>query len=304
MKSRLQLTRWSLPTDPAVQSKFLPPPSSLQFVRVSAVGFLLGLIVFCLGAVQRAYCQDVMKPAVLDTAAEANGTADLTPSPGINLLTESPTLAETLAPPDLDATPASPRTTTTVTPSKAPVESELIVEGLASYGHYRIFASGSDCKLYTAGVEYDRHSWGSFLKARVDYVAEFLPVVLLDAPVTQDIWGSPTSPNRHIVPGVGIAPIGFRMLWRDHKAIMPFLEAKGGILGFTQKVLSQEATYEDFSLQTTTGVKVNMNRRLDLRLGLFGDFHFSNGFIVPVDPGLDVMNANLGLVYHLGRISQ
>jgi hypothetical protein len=128
--------------------------------------------------------------------------------------------------------------------------------------------------------------------------------VLLDAPVTQDIWGTPTSPNRHVVPGVGIAPIGFRMLWRDHKAIMPYLEAKGGILGFTQKVLSQEATYEDFSLQSATGVKVKVNQRWDMRLGLFSDFHFSNGFIVPVDPGLDVMNANLGLVYHLGRMSQ
>jgi len=92
------------------------------------------------------------------------------------------------------------------------VESELIVEGLASYGHYKIFASGSGCKLYTGGVEYDRHSWGYFLRARVDYVAEVLPLVLLDAPVTQDIWGTPTSPDRHIVPGIGFSPIGFRLL--------------------------------------------------------------------------------------------
>jgi hypothetical protein len=35
-----------------------------------------------------------------------------------------------------------------------------------------------------------------------------------------------------------------------------------------------------------------------LRLGLFSDFHFSDGFIVPEDPGLDVMNANLGFSYH------
>lgn len=179
-------------------------------------------------------------------------------------------------------------------------ESELIVEGLASYGHYKIFASGSDCKLYTAGVEYDRHSWGSFLKARIDYVAEFLPVVLLHAPLTQDIWGTPTSPDHHIVPGMGISPIGFRMMWRDRKAIKPYLEAKGGMLGFTQKVLSQRATYEDFSLQSTAGLNVNMSNKWGLRLGLFGDFHFSDDFIVPVNPGIDVMNANLGLVYRFG----
>jgi len=60
-------------------------------------------------------------------------------------------------------------------PAKQPVESDLTVEGLASYGHYKIFASGSSCHLYTGGVEYDRHSWGYFLKARMDYAAEFLP---------------------------------------------------------------------------------------------------------------------------------
>jgi hypothetical protein len=44
-----------------------------------------------------------------------------------------------------------------------------------------------------------------------------------------------------------------------------------------------------------------MNARWDLRLGLFSDFHFSNGFIVPVNPGLDVMNANFGLSYNFGK---
>jgi hypothetical protein len=184
---------------------------------------------------------------------------------------------------------------------KRPVESELIVEGLASYGHYKIFASGSGCKLYTGGVEYDRHSWGYFLRARVDYVAEVLPLVLLDAPVTQDIWGTPTSPDRHIVPGIGFSPIGFRLLWRDHKAIKPYLTAKGGMLIFPQKVLSQEATYESFSLQSAMGVQTRLTQRFDLRLGLFSDFHFSDAFIVPVNPGLDVMNANLGLSYHFGK---
>ena len=45
--------------------------------------------------------------------------------------------------------------------------------------------------------------------------------------------------------------------------------------------------------------KSGMNERFDLRLGLFGDYHFSDAFIVPVNPGLDVMNATMGLTYHL-----
>ena len=186
-------------------------------------------------------------------------------------------------------------------PARQPVDADVTVEGLASYGHYKIFASGSGCHLYTAGVEYDRHSWGYFLRARMDYAAEFLPVVLLDAPVTQDIWGTPTTPDRHIVPGVGFSPIGFRMMWRDHKAVKPYLTAKGGMLLFPQKVLSQESTYVNFSLQSATGVEARLTPRFDLRLGLFSDFHFSNSFIVPVNPGLDVMNANLGITYHLGK---
>jgi len=195
------------------------------------------------------------------------------------------------------------REVTAATP--APVESELIGEGLVSYGNYKIFASGYDEKLFTAGVEYDRHSWGYFLGAQVDYVAEFLPFVLLDKPLHTDIWGSPVPQSekniRQHVPGIGFSPIGFRLQWRGRKAIKPYLEAKGGMIVFGKKVPSSEAAYENFSLQSATGVQVRMSDRWGLRLGLFSDFHFSDDFIVPVNPGLDVMNANLGISYHFAR---
>ncbi len=187
------------------------------------------------------------------------------------------------------------------TTAQPPVARELTFVSLASYGHYKIFASGSGAKLYTSGVEYDRNSWGRLLGARFDYVAEFLPFVLLDAPAQTDIWGNPMTKVRKLVPGVGFSPIGFRLLWRDGKAIKPYLMAKGGVIIFTQKELSQQATYENFSLQSNTGLQVKMTPRIDLRLGLFGDFHFSDDFIVPVNPGLDVMNASLGITYHLGH---
>lgn len=197
---------------------------------------------------------------------------------------------------------------------KRPVKSEIIVEGLVSYGNYKIFASGYDMKLFTAGVEYDRHSWGYFLKAQLDYVAEFLPFVLLDKPLREDIYGNPyadpysnppvtideSKKIRQKVPGIGLSPIGFRMLWRPSKKIQPYLEAKGGILGFTHKVPSSVSAYENFSLQSAMGAEVKMSARWGLRLGLFSDFHFSNAFVVPNNPGLDVMNANLGLSYHFG----
>jgi lipid A 3-O-deacylase PagL len=184
------------------------------------------------------------------------------------------------------------------------VEQELIFEGLVSYGNYTIFASGYDDKLFTAGVEYDRHSWGHFLKSQMDYVAEVLPFVLLDKPLCVVRFGVPCAPIsqsklvREYVPGIGISPIGFRWQWRSNTAIRPYLEAKGGMLGFTQKVPAAAAAYENFSLQSAMGVQIKMNERWGLRLGLFSDFHFSNAFVVPNNPGLDVMNANLGLSYH------
>ena len=182
------------------------------------------------------------------------------------------------------------------------MEQELIVSGLVSYGNYKIFASGYDEKLFDAGIEYDRHSWGYFLNAQADYVAEFLPFILLDKPLHTDIFGNPVPQKekniREYVPGVGIFPIGFRLQWRSKKVIKPYLEAKGGMIGFTKKVPSSEAAYENFSLQTATGVQVKMSDRWGMRLGLFSDFHFSDGFVVPVNPGLDVMNANLGVSYH------
>ncbi len=199
---------------------------------------------------------------------------------------------------------ASPLVTATYHPPKPRPESEITVEGLVSYGNYHIFASGENCKLYDVGIEYDRHYWGHLFKARVDYVAEIMPMVLLNQPTLMDIWGNTQSQSRKTIPGVDISPIGIRWLWRDGKVIKPYLMAKGGALVFSQKPLSNKTTYENLSLQSAFGVEVRMNDRYDLRLGLFGDFHFSDGFIVPVNPGLDVMNATFGLTYHLGSKRQ
>jgi Lipid A 3-O-deacylase (PagL) len=186
-------------------------------------------------------------------------------------------------------------------PSKTPPERELIVEGLASYGNYRIFAAGRDCKLYSAGLEYDRHSWGYFLRAQMDYVAEYLPLVLLREPTVTYPWGQPVTAARRIVPGMGFSPIGFRMLWRSNTSFKPYLLAKGGMIVFDKKVPASAASYQNFSLQSAMGVQTRLTPRVDLRLGLFSDFHFSNAFMVPDNPGLDVMNANLALSYHLGK---
>jgi hypothetical protein len=179
-----------------------------------------------------------------------------------------------------------------------PVESELTFEGQGSFGNYKIFAQGEDSKLFTSGVEYERHSWGCLLNAQVYYVAEFLPFVLLDQPANLNYYGIPRSTDKQFVPGIGITPIGFRMLWRDGKAIKPYLMAKGGFLVFSKKAESPNASYENISLRSEVGVQIRMTKRVDLRLGI-GDYHFSNAFIVPSNPGLDVMSYMGGIAWHL-----
>lgn len=177
----------------------------------------------------------------------------------------------------------------------------VVLEGLYSFGNYNLFASGSGCKLFTGGVEYDRHSWGYFLRARMDYVGEVLPFVLLQEPTASDYHGYPTTTQRRLVPGIGFSPIGFRMLWREGRRFQPYMEEKGGMVVFTRKVINANSTYEEFTLQSSSGVLVRTGGRFDLRVGLYSDFHMSNAFMVPTNPGLDVMNANIGLSYELGR---
>jgi hypothetical protein len=183
---------------------------------------------------------------------------------------------------------------------RRPLESELIVEGLASFGHYKIFATSYWEKLYTGGIEYDRHTWGTFLGSQMDYVAEILPLTLLREPAKLDIWGNPLTTARTTLPGLGISPIGLRMMWRNRKAYRPYFIVKGGVIAFDKKALSPDATYMDFSLQIGIGMQARLTPRLDLRVG-YSDFHFSDAFLVPINPGLDVMSCNAGIVYHLGR---
>lgn len=180
------------------------------------------------------------------------------------------------------------------------VESELAFEARSSFGHYHIFAGTWWSYLWLAGLEYDRHSWGKFIGARMDYVAEILPVVILRQPVTTDVFGDPLALGHENVAGLGMSPIGVRMLWRDGKAWKPFFIAKGGMLGLTQKALSKYASYENFTLQQSTGIQFRLNHRWDARVGV-SDFHFSNGFIVQSNPGIDEMMYDVVLCYHLGK---
>ena len=181
-----------------------------------------------------------------------------------------------------------------------PVKSELVYEGIGSFGHFHIYADSWWSNIHLAGLEYDRNSWGTFLGAQMDYSADFLPVAILTQPSKTDEWGDALTTNRQHVAGLAISPAGLRMMWFSDKRVKPYYLIKGGVIVFTKKALSQYASYENFTLQESLGVQFKLTNRWDFRTG-FLFFHFSNAFIVPSNPGLDSMTYNVGLAYHLGR---
>jgi len=184
--------------------------------------------------------------------------------------------------------------------ARVPTESELFFFGFTSIGHNKVFADTYWSELHVGGMEYDRNSWGKFLTARMDYVAAIEPILLLHEPADTDVWGDPLSKAQKYVPGLGIEPIGLRWTWFDKRWAKPYFLARGGLFTFTEKAISPKASYLNFSLHFGTGVQVRLTERFELRMeGAYQ--HFSNGFAVPYNPGLDVMTINAGISYHLGK---
>ena len=206
------------------------------------------------------------------------------------------------ATPDIDFQAQDPQTPTPDKPKKHTPESELAVEGMVSYGNWQIFAAGIWEHLYTAGFEYDRHSWGEFAGAQMDYAADFTPLVLLREPAALNAYGIRRSKpgNDVTLHGLAFSPIGLRMEWRPKKKFKPYFTVMGGAIGFTKKALSPDASYFDFTLHESIGFYLQMSQRVDMRFGLFGDYHFSNAYVTSFNPGLDNMNSQLAVSYHFG----
>jgi hypothetical protein len=184
-------------------------------------------------------------------------------------------------------------------PAKKLVESELVLEGGGSVGHYSVVAYSQAREVYTTGLEYDRHSWGSFLGARLDYVAELLPAVFLTEPARYDSAGIALTTDRKVTFGTGISATGVRLLWRRDKTFKPFLIAKGGIVYFTNRVISTEGGHLNFSSQFGTGLETRLSPHWDLRTG-FTYFHLSDGNLAPKNPGVDFMYFAGGVGYRFG----
>lgn len=194
---------------------------------------------------------------------------------------------------------------------------EIYFETMIPVSQTRLIAAADGSDLFTAGVEYNAHFrrhiflhylnplsvgfdfLGPLVHARVDWAPEFLPVAVLREPAKTNFWGGNLSPNdKQYLYGIGLSPIGYRMVWRPSKNIKPFFDGRIGGIAFTQKALSPWASYANFTAQATIGVQTRINTRMDLRIGA-QLFHFSNLYFAQSNPGLDVPAVNFGLSYHL-----
>jgi hypothetical protein len=179
-----------------------------------------------------------------------------------------------------------------------PPESEITFIYGASFGHWDPEAGTWYSYLHIGGLEYDRNSWGKFVGARMDYEGEILPVTLLREPAVTDEYGDPLNHRYTVLPGLAVTPAGLRMLWRNGRVLKPYFSLKGGVVAYTQKALSPDATYLNFTLHEALGLELRLTHDWELRADV-GDFHFSDARQVPSNPGLDVMMYTVGLSYHL-----
>jgi hypothetical protein len=241
------------------------------------LNFLCLVVTFCVLEPRFAHSQETKttavtnNPMVTSTTAEANTTVEA-------------------------VIRVTPKTST-----KQPVRSEIAVMGMIPDGDYRLISTTIRCDAWTVGVEYDRHSWGHFLRSEMDYVVEVIPLLMLSEPAASDFWGNPKSPNQQHLYGLSISPFGFRWVWRNDKAVRPYIVGKLGAIAFNKKALSESASYANFNIQAAFGLQIRMTERLDLRVEPFEFFHVSNGYLAASNPGMDELATRIGVSYYLRK---
>lgn len=202
-------------------------------------------------------------------------------------------------------------------PRNSDETSELFFEGYIPYNTFKFAGGEVDSTIFNGGVEYDQQNLGScstllgrfldaparLMHARFAYVAEILPLSLLLQPAVTDKWGDGLTPARIFVPGIAIAPVGFRWIWLEGRAIRPHWVVKVGEAVFAQKALAKNASYENFTINSSVGFQARLTAHTDLRLA-FEFYHVSNAGVVASNPGLDTLGPNFGIVYHLRKYNK
>lgn len=240
--------------------------------------------------------------ALLFGAARANAqSTDQTPAP-------APASAPAAAPSSDAAQSAYSRLNSWTILSEGAPNSRHIILGQAEDRHFLVFAGEYARKL---------SSHNAF---RIDYVAQLRPISLESDPTlrgfrsvaTGEVISTFPQPQRVLLVtheslmlvGVGptpvasvpfysrkwtyggaIDPLGFRMTFREHRRLQPFLDGTSGFVVTTRDVPVNNTFPFNFEFSFGGGLDYYLTAHRSLRIR-YGLRHMSNAYVAP-DPGID-----------------
>lgn len=104
------------------------------------------------------------------------------------------------------------------------------------------------------------------------------------------------SAGQDAVYGLGAAPLGFRIRFRPHAALQPYVAASGGALWFRHPVPTPDAARFNFIADMGGGIRYARPGRIGVMAG-YRLQHISNGGTAAVNPGLDAHMFYLGMLH-------
>lgn len=173
----------------------------------------------------------------------------------------------------------------------------ITTTGLSSYGHYVVFGQNTGARLEAVDWAYDFRPFSSFVGADVNWTVGVMPAVVLHEAQESTEWGTPLTTTQKSVIGVGVSPIGFRFLWRKDRTVQPFWTARFIMLGFPEKVLARNASYQNFVGESSLGADVLLSKHVAAHVVGFNFLHFSNAGLERSNPGVDFMTSGIGISY-------
>lgn len=94
------------------------------------------------------------------------------------------------------------------------------------------------------------------------------------------------SEERASLSGFGLAPLGFRINFRQSKPVQPFLGTSAGFMYLDGPFPDERGKKFNFTLRTGGGVEFMVHARYSLSFG-YTYYHLSNGDNGQVNPGID-----------------
>ena len=145
-------------------------------------------------------------------------------------------------------------------------------------GH--IWGYAKDVKYMPIDVSY---SYLLFPKLNLRYAPELTALAMLDEPTP---GGTDRFTQRKRTYGSGISPVGFRESFFSESRVQPFLSTDGGVIYFTDRVLSPQGSQFMYTIDFGGGLQFHRNNREAFTIG-YRYQHLSNANISLHNPGTD-----------------